>query len=98
MKAFPWKGAAAMLLAAGLYAVAGLAGISGVAMAQTRVPSQDAKGLSDPQGTQRYTGAVLVYRDDAAYDEVRFPAAKAMSAWWHRAASTARASAPRCST
>lgn len=78
MKAFPWKGAAAVLLAAGLYGVAGLTGISGVAMAQTRVPSQDAKGLSDPQGTQRYTGAVLVYRDDAAYDEVRFPAAKAV--------------------
>ena len=78
MKAFPWRGAAAVLLAAGLYGVAGLTGISGVAMAQTRVPSQDAKGLSDPQGMQRYTGAVLVYRDDAAYDEVRFPADKAV--------------------
>lgn len=46
------------------------------AAASTAVPTQDAKGLVDPPGLQRYTGSVLVYRDDAAYDEVRFPAAK----------------------
>lgn len=46
------------------------------AAASTAVPTQDAKGLADPPGLQRYTGSVLVYRDDAAYDEVRFPAAK----------------------
>jgi len=44
--------------------------------AQTRVPTQDAKGFTDPAGLKRYSGSVLVYRDDAAYDEVRFPLAK----------------------
>ena len=52
--------------------------LAGAAWAQsTPVPSQDAKGLTDPPGLKRYTGAVLVYRDDAAYDEVHFPLVKA---------------------
>ena len=50
-------------------------GLCNGAWAQTtRVPTQDVKGLTDPSGLKRYTGAVLLYRDDAAYDEVRFPA------------------------
>ncbi|MBU0747828.1 MAG: OmpA family protein [Gammaproteobacteria bacterium] len=66
-RAFPgWVVAAAVLLAV----------LTGPARAQTRVPTQDIKGLTDPAGFKRYTGAVLLYRDDAAYDEVRFPAAK----------------------
>ena len=68
MTAFPWKMAATLLAA----------GLCSAALAQTRVPTQDAKGLTDPPGLQRYTGSVLLYRDDAAYDEVRFPAAKAV--------------------
>ncbi|WP_298210209.1 OmpA family protein [Acidovorax sp.] len=69
MNKLTWKAAAAAVLAAALCGAAG---------AQTRVPAQDTKGLSDPAGVQRYTGSVLLYRDDAAYDEVRFPAAKAV--------------------
>ncbi len=57
-------------------ATALLAALAGPAAAQTRVPAQDVKGLTDPAGFKRYTGAVLLYRDDAAYDELRFPAAK----------------------
>ena len=57
-------------------AAALLAALAAPAGAQTRVPTQDLKGLTDPAGLKRYTGAVLLYRDDAAYDEVRFPAAK----------------------
>lgn len=53
-------------------------GLCGAAAAQTRVPAQDVKGVTDPAGLQRYAGSVLLYRDDAAYDEVRFPAAKAL--------------------
>lgn len=64
--AFPgWMAAAALL-----------ATLACPAWAQTRVPTQDVKGLTDSAGFKRYTGAVLLYRDDAAYDEVRFPAAK----------------------
>ena len=64
--AFPrWMAAAALL-----------ATLACPAWAQTRVPTQDVKGLTDPAGFKRYIGAVLLYRDDAAYDEVRFPAAK----------------------
>ena len=57
-------------------AAALLAALAAPAVAQTRVPTQDTKGLTDPAGLKRYTGALLLYRDDAAYDEVRFPAAK----------------------
>lgn len=57
-------------------AAALLAALAAPAGAQTRVPTQDIKGLTDPAGLKRYTGAVLLYRDDVAYDEVRFPAAK----------------------
>lgn len=55
-------------------------GLCNGAWAQTtRVPTQDVKGLTDPSGLKRYAGAVLLYRDDAAYDEVRFPATKVKS-------------------
>lgn len=40
------------------------------------VPTKDVKGLTDPDGLKRYTGSVLVYRDDAAYDEIQFPVGK----------------------
>ena len=56
-----------------------LAALAAPAWAQTRVPAQDVKGLTDPTGFKRYTGAVLLYRDDAAYDELRFPAAKVVT-------------------
>ena len=42
----------------------------------TEVPTADLKGLVDPPGIKRYTGSVLVYRDEVAYDEVRFPSGK----------------------
>lgn len=64
----PWWMAAALLAA-----------LSAPVAAQTQVPKQDIKGLTDPAGFKRYTGAVLLYRDDAAYDELRFPAAKVVS-------------------
>ena len=44
--------------------------------AATDVPTADLKGLKDPPGIKRYGGAVLVYRDDVAYDEVKYPSAK----------------------
>ena len=68
MKTSPWWVAAALV-----------ATLAGPASAQTRVPAQDIKGLTDPAGLKRYAGAVLLYRDDAAYDELRFPAAKVVS-------------------
>ncbi|MEO7254223.1 MAG: OmpA family protein [Casimicrobium sp.] len=46
------------------------------ASADTAVPTQDLKGLTDPPGLARYAGSVLVYRDDVAYDEVKLPIAK----------------------
>lgn len=48
--------------------------------ANTEVPTADLAGLSDPPGLKRYTGSVLVYRDDVAYDEIEFPAGKALRA------------------
>lgn len=51
-------------------------GLSGAVWADTQVPTQDLKGLSDPAGLKRYGGSVLVFRDDAAYDEVHFPVVK----------------------
>lgn len=50
---------------------------SGAVQADTQVPGADAKGLSDPAGFKRYTGSVLIYRDDVAYDELKLPAGKA---------------------
>jgi OmpA-OmpF porin, OOP family len=50
--------------------------LSSLSVAQTAVPTADLKGLTDPPGLKRYAGAVLVYRDDAAYDEVKFPSGK----------------------
>lgn len=44
--------------------------------AATSVPTADLNGLADPSGTKRYSGSVLVYRDDVAYDEVKFPSGK----------------------
>ncbi len=49
---------------------------SGAVHSQTAVPTADLKGLTDPPGVKRYSGAVLVYRDDVAYDEVKFPSGK----------------------
>lgn len=49
---------------------------AGPAWADTLVPTQDMKGLSDPPGVSRYTGSVLLYRSDVDYDEVRLPTAK----------------------
>lgn len=50
--------------------------LAGAALADTLVPTQDLKGLSDPPGISRYTGSVLLYRNEAEYDEVRLPTAK----------------------
>lgn len=46
-----------------------------LAAAASDVPTVDLPGLTDPTGLRRYAGAVLVYRDDVAYDEVKFPSA-----------------------
>lgn len=48
--------------------------------ANTEVPTADLAGLSDPPGLKRYIGSVLIYRDDVAYDEIEFPAGKALRA------------------
>jgi OmpA-OmpF porin, OOP family len=53
-----------------------LVALSSPSVAQTAVPTADLKGLTDPPGLKRYAGSVLVYRDDVAYDEVKFPAGK----------------------
>lgn len=50
--------------------------LGGMATAATVPPTQDLKGLSDPPGVTRYSGSVLLYRSDAAYDEVSFPTSK----------------------
>lgn len=47
-----------------------------LAHATNPMPTKDLKGLTDPDGLKRYTGSILVYRDDAAYDEVKFPTGK----------------------
>ncbi|MEO7106688.1 MAG: DUF4892 domain-containing protein [Rhodoferax sp.] len=43
------------------------------------MPTKDLKGLTDPDGLKRYTGSILTYRDDAAYDELKFPMGKVAS-------------------
>ena len=55
---------------------AAVALIGAAANADTAVPTADLKGLSDPDGIKRYAGSVLVYRDDVAFDEVKFPSGK----------------------
>ncbi len=50
--------------------------VAGPALADTTVPTQDLKGLSDPPGLSRYTGSVLLYRNDADYDELRLPVSR----------------------
>ncbi len=55
---------------------ANLALIAASVSAQTAVPTGDLKGLTDPPGIKRYSGSVLVYRDDVAYDELKFPSAR----------------------
>ena len=52
---------------------------SALSHADTKVPTADVKGLSDPPGLKRYTGAVLMYRDDVAYDEVKLPMGKVIT-------------------
>ena len=49
---------------------------SALAQAANPLPNKDLKGLTDPDGLKRYTGSVLTYRDDAAYDELKFPLGK----------------------
>ena len=44
------------------------------------MPTADFAGLFDPPGLKRYTGSVLIYCDDVAYDEIEFPAGKALRA------------------
>jgi OmpA-OmpF porin, OOP family len=53
-----------------------LAMLSTACVADMVVPTADLKGLTDPPGIKRYAGSVLVYRDDVAYDEVKFPSGK----------------------
>lgn len=48
--------------------------------ANTEVPIADLAGLNDPAGLKRFTGSVLIYRDDVAYDEIEFPTGKALRA------------------
>jgi outer membrane protein OmpA-like peptidoglycan-associated protein len=50
-----------------------------LAHAANPMPTKDLKGLTDPDGLKRYTGSVLIYRDDAAYDELKFPLGKVTS-------------------
>ena len=50
-----------------------------LAQAANPVPTKDLKGLTDPAGLKRYAGSILTYRDDAAYDELKFPLGKVSS-------------------
>ncbi len=52
---------------------------SAIALAANPMPVKDLKGLTDPDGLKRYTGSILTYRDDAAYDELKFPVGKVSS-------------------
>jgi len=52
---------------------------SALAQAANPMPTKDLKGLTDPDGLKRYTGSILTYRDDAAYDELKFPMGKVIS-------------------
>lgn len=45
------------------------------AFAATVVPDKDAGDLRDPEGISRFTGAVLLLREDVAFDEAAFPTA-----------------------
>ncbi len=67
-----------LLSARSLFAALLLAA-SALAQAANPVPAKDLKGLTDPDGLKRYTGSVLLYRDDAAYDELKFPLGKVTS-------------------
>ncbi len=50
--------------------------IASVSAGATGVPTKDLPGISDPDGLKRYAGAVLIYRDEVAYDELKFPVSK----------------------
>jgi len=52
---------------------------SALAQAANPMPTKDLKGLTDPAGLKRYAGSLLTYRDDAAYDELKFPLGKVAS-------------------
>lgn len=67
------------LVATALFVVFSLQALPAQA-ADTEVPTADLAGLTDPPGLKRYTGSVLIYRDDVAYDEIEFPAGKALRA------------------
>jgi len=79
------------IVTAALFAAALLG--AATAAADTAVPRQDLKGLTDPPGLPRYAGSVLVYRDDVAYDEVKWPTARAdlQGGQWRVARSLERA-------
>lgn len=47
-----------------------------LAQAANPMPTKDLQGLTDPAGLKRYAGSLLTYRDDAAYDELKFPLGK----------------------
>ncbi len=53
--------------------------VNALVQAANPVPVNDLKGLTDPNGLKRYTGSILLYRDDAAYDELKFPMGKVTS-------------------
>jgi OmpA-OmpF porin, OOP family len=46
------------------------------AIAIEKVPTKDLPKLTDIDNIKRFTGSVLVFRDDVAYDEVTFPMGK----------------------
>ena len=56
-----------------------LLAVCALAQAANPMPTKDLKGLSDPNGLKRYSGSILTYRDDAAYDEMKFPVGKVSS-------------------
>ena len=59
-----------------LLAAAALFSMASPAHAIEAVPTKDLPKLADLPGVKRFTGSVLVHRDDVAYDEVNFPTGK----------------------
>ncbi len=51
-----------------------LAATGATALAQDSFPTKDVAKLDDLPGIKRYTGALLLFRQDIKYDEVAFPA------------------------
>ena len=63
---------------------------SGIAQAETKVPTQDIKPFTDAPGLKRFAGSVLLYRDDVAYDEIKLPVAKVVQKEGNEQASVTR--------